>query len=133
MSQISDVLRNQVRARAKNHCEYGLLPEALLVAHEPDHVIATQHRGPTVMENLALACFDCNRRKGPNISSVDPDTGEIVQLFNPRRDIWLVHFCLEGARIVGRTPVGRATAELLQFNNPSRIRVREELRKAGQY
>jgi hypothetical protein len=85
------------------------------------------------MENLALACFDCNRRKGPNISSVDPNTGEIVQLFNPRRDAWSVHFCLQGALIIGRTPSGRATAELLQFNSPSRIRVREELRKAGQY
>lgn len=85
------------------------------------------------MENLALACFDCNRRKGPNISSVDSDTSEVVPLFNPRRDTCSVHFCLEGVRIIGRTPVGRATAELLQFNSPSRVRVREELRKAGQY
>ncbi len=133
MSQISIALRDQVRDRAGNHCEYCLLPEALIVAHEPDHVIATQHRGPTAIENLALACFDCNRRKGPNISSVDPATGEVVQLFNPRRDTWSVHFCLQGVRIVGQTPVGRATTELLQFNSPSRIRVREELRKAGQY
>jgi hypothetical protein len=133
VSQIPDALRDQVRQRARNHCEYCLLPEALLVAHEPDHVIATQHRGPTAFENLALACFDCNRRKGPNISSVDPDTDAVVPLFNPRRDDWSVHFCLQGARIIGRTPIGRATAELLQFNTPSRIRLREELRKAGQY
>jgi hypothetical protein len=62
------------------------------------------------MENLALACFDCNRQKGPNISSVDPDTQEVVQLFNPRRDAWSDHFSLNGARIVGVTPAGRATA-----------------------
>ena len=133
MSQISNALRDQVRERAKNHCEYCLLPEVLIVAHEPDHIIATQHRGPTSVENLGLACFDCNRRKGPNISSIDPDTGAVVQLFNPRRDDWLVPFCLQGARIVGRTPVGRATAELLQFNSTARIRVREELRKVGLY
>ena len=110
MSQIPKPLRDQVRARARNHCEYCLLPETFLVAHEPDHVIATQHRDPTTMENLALACFDCNRQKGPNISSVDPDTQEVVQLFNPRRDAWSDHFSLNGARIVGVTPAGRATA-----------------------
>jgi hypothetical protein len=87
----------------------------------------------TSTENLALACFDCNRRKGPNISSVDPETGEIVQLFNPRREAWLEHFRLEGVRIIGRTPVGRATAELLQFNQAARVRIREELHKAGRY
>lgn len=96
-------------------------------------MIATQHRGPTSIENLALACFDCNRRKGPNISSVDPDTGEIVQLFNPRRQTWSDHFTFDGARINGRTPTGKATVELLHFNNPVRIQIREELRKAGQF
>src|SRR6202034_3365463 len=81
VSQISNALRNQVRDRARNLCEYCLLPEALLPAHEPDHIIAPQHRGLTTIENLALACFDCNRRKGSNTASVDPDTGEVVQLF----------------------------------------------------
>jgi hypothetical protein len=71
---ISNALRDLVRNRAGNRCEYCLLPEAFLVPHEPDHVIASQHGGPTSSENLALACFDCNRRKGPNISSVDPWT-----------------------------------------------------------
>ncbi|HEX3718148.1 MAG TPA: HNH endonuclease signature motif containing protein [Verrucomicrobiae bacterium] len=133
MSQVSNALRNLVRERARNRCEYCLLPEVFIVAHEPDHVIAMQHRGMTSTENLALACFDCNRRKGPNISSVDPETGEIVQLFNPRREAWLEHFRLEGVRIIGRTPVGRATAELLQFNQAARVRIREELHKAGRY
>src|SRR5437667_4729271 len=64
------------------------MPEVYVSRHEPDHIIATQHRGPTSSENLALACFDCNRRKGPNLSSVDPETTRIVQLFNPRRDNW---------------------------------------------
>jgi hypothetical protein len=133
VSQISPALRVQVWTRAGGRCEYCLLPEAFLLAHEPDHVIATQHRGATSLENLALACFDCNRRKGPNISSIDPDTGEIVPLFSPRRDLWPVHFHLDACRIIGRTAIGRATAELLQFNNPARIQIREELRKAGQY
>jgi hypothetical protein len=133
VSQISNALRDQVRERARNRCEYCLVPEALLIGHEADHVIATQHRGPTSIENLALACFDCNRRKGPNISSVDPDTGEIVQLFNPRRQTWSDHFTFDGARINGRTPTGKATVELLHFNNPVRIQIREELRKAGQF
>lgn len=49
-----------------------------------DHIVARQHGGPTVLENLALACLHCNRHKGPNIAGTDPSTGEIVRLFHPR-------------------------------------------------
>lgn len=122
-----------VRRRAQGRCEYCLIPEVFLSLHEPDHIIAAQHRGSTSPENLALACFDCNRQKGPNLSSVDPETGQIVQLFHPRRDHWSDHFHLEGPRIMGRTANGRATVELLQFNSLPRLRVREELQRAGRY
>lgn len=48
-----------------------------------DHVIAEKHRGETVLENLAWACFSCNMHKGPNIAGIDPVTGETVRLFRP--------------------------------------------------
>ena len=133
MSEIPAPLLAVLRERAKNRCEYCLLPEAYLSLHEPDHIVAIQHHGPTTAENLALACFDCNRRKGPNLSSIDPITGRVSVLFHPRRDEWLEHFRLDGAEIVGLTAKGRATVELLQFNAPQRVRIRQELQRAGRY
>ena len=87
MSLVSEALRAAVRHRAQGRCEYCLIHEEdMLFPHEPDHIIASQHGGVTLLENLALACIHCNRRKGPNLSSVDPDSGALVNLFNPRRE-----------------------------------------------
>jgi hypothetical protein len=73
---------------------------------------------------LALACPDCNLRKGPNLSGLDPDTGEIVGLFHPRRDLWVEHFVYKGVHIIGTTPTARATASQLAVNDPERLRIR---------
>src|SRR5438876_12420513 len=98
---ISVALRRAVWQRAQGRCEYCLIHDAdSLLPHEPDHVIAVQHGGPTIIENLALACFECNRFKGTNLSSVDPESGEITPLFHPRRDRWPEHFRMEAASIV---------------------------------
>jgi 5-methylcytosine-specific restriction endonuclease McrA len=44
------------------------MPEmGVFFAHEPDQVIAAQHGGQTELANLAFACFQCNRLKGPPI------------------------------------------------------------------
>ena len=39
------------------------------VAFEIDHVIAATHEGPTIAENLALACFLDNSYKGTNLQA----------------------------------------------------------------
>jgi len=39
-----------------------------------------------------------------------------VRLFHPRSDDWAEHFELDGARIAGNTPVGRATVQVLSMN-----------------
>ena len=95
------------------------------MAHEPDHIIAIKHRGETHEANLAWACFACNRRKGSDLASIDPETGAIVRLFNPRLDEWTKHFRLEGARITPLTPEGRVTEFLLQLNRFDRVELRE--------
>jgi hypothetical protein len=59
-----------------------------------DHIIARKHGGPTSEDNLALACFYCNTNKGPNVAGIDPEIGELVRLFNPRKDNWAHHFLL---------------------------------------
>jgi hypothetical protein len=129
---IPHALRLEVARRAGYRCEYCRLhADFALLPHEPDHIIATQHSGPTTLENLALACFDCNRLKGPNLASVDPETGQVVALFHPRQQRWDEHFRLEGARVVSLTPAGRATAILLRFNAQDRVRLREAAQMAG--
>jgi hypothetical protein len=123
-----------VRSRAGGCCEYCLLHEDdAFEPHEADHIIAEQHGGQTTENNLAFACWDCNRRKGPNVASVDPQTGEVVRLFDPRCDLWKDHFRLETFRILPLTLAGRATAALLRLNSPERLSVRATLCQIGRY
>jgi len=127
-------LRHTVSERAAGRCEYCLVHEAdVLLPHQPDHIIAEQHGGETSAENLALACIHCNRRKGPNIASLDPISGQLTPLFNPRTQIWGEHFDLEGAYLIALTPCGRVTVRLLDLNHADRLRVRRALIKTGRY
>jgi len=127
-------LRREVRERAEERCEYCLLSESQAVLpHEPDHLIALKRGGRTTSENLALACFECNRFKGSDIASIDTVTGELVSLFNPRTQRWFEHFRLNGALIIPLTPVGRVTDRLLRLNLPSRVEVRRQLVAQARY
>jgi hypothetical protein len=131
---IPERLRTATWQRANGRCEYCLFhDDDALLPHHADHIVARQHRGGTTLENLALACCECNGFKGPNPGSFDPVTGELVRLFNPRQDHWAEHFRLESGIIVGLTPIGRATALLLQFNDPERVLQRQQLQRARRY
>src|SRR5690242_12415024 len=122
-TRISAALRREVRERAGGCCEYCLLAESeAFFPHEPDHLIARKHGGQTTSANLALACFDCNRFNGSDMASIDPLTGELVALFNPRRQAWSDHFELRGGVIIPLTAFGRVTERLLQLNLGSRYR-----------
>jgi len=134
VATLSVTLRRAVVARAEHCCEYcGLSDEATLAPHEPDHVIGEQHGGETALDNLAYACFRCNRFKGPNIATRDPQTAAVVVLFNPRAERWSTHFALAGAEIVPLMPVGRGTAFLLRVNDEQRVLLRAELLRQGRY
>jgi 5-methylcytosine-specific restriction endonuclease McrA len=125
-------LRRQVYDRAGGRCEYCLIPEtATFAPHEIDHIISQKHGGQTEPENLALSCTLCNEHKGSDLSSVDPDSGNIVPLFHPRRDRWNDHFKMSGAQFIALTPTGRVTIRLLQLNHPDRVEEREFLIAAG--
>ncbi|NJL00136.1 MAG: HNH endonuclease [Spirulinaceae cyanobacterium SM2_1_0] len=115
--------------RAGDHCEYCLIPAPLsFYAHEVDHVIALKHGGVTAADNLAYACWRCNRYKGSDLGSFDPQTGKYRFLFNPRTQAWNEHFCQQGTRIWGQTPEGRTTVQLLKLNTPERLAERERMR-----
>ena len=128
---VSVKLRRLVGDRANQACEYCLVPEiAVLVPHEIDHIIAEKHGGQTDESNLALACTLCNKHKGSDLASIDPLSGEIVRLYNPRRDLWCDHFQLEAGKITPLTSIGRVTVKLLQINRPERIKERQLLLQA---
>jgi hypothetical protein len=105
----------------------------VLFVHQVDHIIAEKHGGLTETDNLALACAICNKYKGSDIASIDPEVYEVVRLFHPRRDSWNEHFALSNAEIIPLTAVGRVTKTLLQFNRVERITERDLLIKAGIY
>lgn len=119
-----------VRTRAGNRCEYCRLPQdGCSLTHHIEHIVPRQHGGGDSDSNLALACHRCNLRKGPNLTGIDPITGEIVPLFDPRRDRWPDHFRHRGPAIEGVTAVGRATVKLLAMNDTRRVERRELLER----
>ena len=130
-------LRRLVHERAKDRCEYcQAYSDELLFAFQVDHVISEVHGGPTILENLALACRKCNAYKGPNLSSVDvnEERSEIVHLFNPRAQVWREHFGVtRDGLIIGRTKVGRATLRLLRMNDAVRVERRNLMVGLGYY
>lgn len=133
-TRISLALRREVVERAFNRCEYCGVPEdTRLARHEPDHIIGEQHGGATSLDNLAFACFRCNRFKGPNIATRDPHDGVLVPFDHPRQDHWADHFHLDGALIRPLTPVGRGTAALLRLNDEQRVLFRSVLLEQGRY
>ncbi|HXB72441.1 MAG TPA: hypothetical protein VNY05_29660, partial [Candidatus Acidoferrales bacterium] len=92
---------------------------------------ATKLAGGTGTENLALCCTLCNKHKGTDLSSIDPETGDMCRLFHPRRDQWHQHFELRRGEILALTPVGRVTVRLLRLNRPERTSEREIMIRAG--
>jgi HNH endonuclease len=114
------------RAATANTAEYQNDSRSLNT--KMDHVIAAKHGGQTVAGNLALCCTLCNRFKGSDIASVDPETGEITPLFHPRFDEWKDHYDIRDGLIVALTAKGRVTVTLLRMNRPDRIRERQLLR-----
>jgi HNH endonuclease len=127
-------VRERVRDRAANRCEYCTLQQAHShLSHHIEHIIARQHGGPDELDNLALACHRCNFRKGPNLTGIDPLTGVIVGLFHPRQEAWLDHFRFADVRVGGLTAVGRATAHVLGMNDARRLDLRRELLVRGEF
>lgn len=129
---VSDSTRREVRERAASRCEYCHADERWqFVRFTMDHVIPQSDAGSDEAENIALACRNCNERRSNLQQSADPQTGEVVRIFNPRQDNWNEHFSWSADRlyIVGLSPIGRATVQLLDMNDQRHggrtIRVRQ--------
>jgi hypothetical protein len=57
----------------------------------------------------------------------------MVALYHPRRQTWREHFAWlpNARRIVGLSPTGRATVEMLRLNRPGLMGLREALIAIG--
>jgi 5-methylcytosine-specific restriction endonuclease McrA len=128
MSYVSAPLRRLVIQRAEEQCEYCRFPQsASFFTFEIEHIIAEKHDGITEAENLALSCPCCNRFKGSDLGSIDPETKQLTPFFNPRLQQWSEHFQLREGMIIPLTPEGRVTTKIFQFNLLERILERNQL------
>ena len=128
---MDESLERQDRHRAQHPCEYCRIPASISEFTFPiDHIIAQQHGGETILENLALSCPHDNYHKGPNLAGIDPVTKKLTRLFNPRRDRWNAHFQWDGPVLLGMTTIGRTTLYVLAMNHPDRVEVRRILIEA---
>ena len=127
-------VRELARSRAGNRCEYcGLGQDELpFSTFQVEHIIPRKHGGSDDPSNLALACDRCNSSKGANLTGIDPVTGQITALFNPRSHSWDEHFSLSDTTIVGMTAEGRTTVRVLNMNEARRIRLRAILKHTSE-
>ena len=132
--EVGETLRRFVAERAYHVCEYCLVHEDdLFHGCEVDHVVSRKHGGQTTPENLAYACFHCNRHKGTDLGSVTGRAGGLIRFFNPRFDGWRQHFQWIEGRIEPLTEIGEVTARVLDFNHPERVAFRKLLTGTGHY
>ena len=123
---MTEAVRKQVRERAGHQCEYCQLhqDDSPLAALHIEHIRPRKHGGGDNLENLCLACIECNLHKGSNLTGIDPQTDAITELFHPRRDQSDDHFEWSGILILGKTNVGRATVAVLDLNGYDRLDLR---------
>jgi hypothetical protein len=125
-------LLHELQRLAGGRCDYCGMPEQFdPLPFQVDHIIAEQHGGPTVLENLAWSCLHWNKHKGPNIAGIDPESGQLVALFHPRGQNWRRHFFWDGPMLRGRTRSARATIAVLAINEPDFFAFRAELMDEG--
>jgi 5-methylcytosine-specific restriction endonuclease McrA len=123
---INRQVRTQIRERAHDACEYCHLhqDDSPWAALHVEHIIPKVHGGTDALENLALACIDCNLHKGTNLTGIDPQTSRLTELFHPRRQNWDEHFELQGVYLVGKSATGRTTIRVLEMNSDDQVALR---------
>lgn len=129
-------LRALVVEQARDRCEYCLSPASYATQRlSVEHVLPRAKGGQTVFENLALACQGCNNHKYQHTEAVDPVSGLIAPLYNPRRDHWSNHFVWSADLLVlvGLTPTGRATIATLRLNRTGVVNLRRLLLGVGEH
>src|SRR5262245_49758853 len=133
MPAVSKEQRQQVTERANGLCEYCQTAEIIVVMLEVDHIKPEVAGGETYLDNLCLVCRGCNSFKHDFQPAVDPETSQVVALFNPRAERLDDHFKWndDGTLIIGLSPTGRATIERLRMNREGIVTSRRLWVEAG--
>lgn len=132
--RIPNYLRARIAAQAQHRCGYCLTSETTVgMLMEIEHLIPEALGGVTEEENLWLACRPCNLRKSDHVAGRDPLTEAWSILFDPRRHLWPDHFrwTTAGDVIIGITPIGRTTVQVMSLNRPELVRARRLWVAAG--
>ena len=147
-----DIVRLAVRLRARDACEYCLLPttsqfhveyvippvrwDAYAHGRLPAVPPLPGRQGPEHVDNFAWCCPFCNLAKQQRVTF---DVGQRThRLYDPRRDRWADHFAFARGYLIvaGIDGVGRATELALRFNatGPEAVLpIRQELLLAGRF
>ena len=127
-------IQRAVLELSRDYCEYCVVPSNFSTDYfHYEHIIALALNAPTELGNIARSCGICNNNKRDKIEHIDPLTQEIVRLFHPRQDVWTDHFqrSNDDLYIVGITPIGRATIDLLKLNRTNALNLRKLLKLGG--
>jgi HNH endonuclease len=125
---VSAQLAAQILADAGHRCGYCRTDERLTGSPlSIEHILPIVAGGPTERENLWRSCRECNERKGAQVQATDPESGEVVDLYNPRTQRWADHFrwSEDGLLVIGVTTVGRATVAAIDLNRSHQIVARQ--------
>ncbi len=133
-SRIPAKYRATVVTRAQRCCEYCFAQKRF--SPDPfsiEHIYPLGLGGTHDLTNLAYSCQGCNGRKYTSVEALDPVTGVMVGLYNPRRDQWIDHFVWSDdyTLILGITAIGRATIDKLQLNREGLVNLRSILAEFG--
>jgi HNH endonuclease len=131
---ISNQLAALILLDAGHRCGYCRTDEQIagsLLSIE--HILPIARGGTTERANLWRSCRECNEHKGAQIEALDPESGEIATLYNPRTQPWREHFRWsdDGLFILGSTALGRATVNALNLNRPHLLVARQRWMLVG--
>ncbi len=133
-ASISQALRQQVAKQSLYRCVYCQTQEIVAGTHfTVDHIIPESLGGQTKLENLCLACWDCNLIKGKRVAAYDLKENKMVALFHPNKQLWDEHFTWQekGVLIQSNSATGRVTINTLKLNRPLLIQARKRWIKVG--
>jgi hypothetical protein len=128
--------KQRVAERAGHCCEYCWSQARFTMdPFSVEHIIPISRGGDNSLNNLALACQGCNNHKYNKVQAEDPISGQVAPLHHPRRNHWENHFVWSSdfTLIIGLTPIGRATVDLLQLNREGLTNLRRVLYDIGEH